>query len=33
MKLSLLSAFVTFAMASAACGPDGCEGVRVRACV
>ena len=29
MKLLLLSAFVIFATASAACGPDGCEGVSV----
>ena len=29
MKVFLLSAFVVIATASAACGPDGCEGVRL----
>ena len=33
MKLCLLSAFVLVATASAACGPDGCEGVRSCACI
>ena len=30
MKMMLMSAFVIFATASAACGPEGCEGVSLR---